>query len=206
LTGGGSLTNKITAYSIQILAMGRKFYNSAVFLTSLVLCFVFSGCDVLYRLLDKEGAQEKALVGEIVPHERNSVVEEVQALLYLYGYNTGNNDGILGLRTRNAIEQFQKDNGLKSTRSIDQATWQKLNIFKENKLVVNGQLNVRFIQAILKEVGFNPGTIDGKMGEKTKVAIEKFQEAHGLKVDGKIGYQTLSKLATFITAELQLQQ
>ena len=186
--------------------MRRVFYNPAIFSIGLMLCFALSGCDVLYRLLDEEGAQEKALIGEIVPHEKNAIVEEAQALLYLYGYNTGNNDGILGLRTRNAIEQFQKGSGLKPTRRIDQATWKKLNQFKENKLVIKGQLNVRLIQTILKEAGYNPGTVDGNMGEKTKSAIRKFQERHGLKADGKIGYQTLNKLATYVTAESQLEQ
>jgi len=186
--------------------MCRGFYSFALFSISLVLCFALCGCDIIYRFLDKEGAQERELIGRIIPHEKNPVVEEVQALLYLYGYNAGRIDGILGLRTRNAVEKFQDDNGLKTTRFIDQATWQKLNVFTENQLVIEQQLNVRFIQVLLKEAGFNPGSIDGKMGARTKSAVKKFQEAYELKVDGKIGYQTLGKLAAFITAESQIEQ
>ena len=62
-----------------------------------------------------------------------------------------------------------------------------------------------FIQVLLKEAGFNPGRIDGKLGARTKAAVLKFQEAHGLKIDGKIGYQTLGKLATFIPEEAQMK-
>jgi len=185
--------------------MSIKFRNTLIFLLNFGLCFVLCGCDVLYRLLDKEGAQEKELIGDVIPFEKNLVIEEVQSLLYLYGYNTGKIDGILGFRTRNAIEKFQRDNDLKPSRFADQATWERLNIFKDNELVIKGQLNVRLIQVLLKEAGFNPGRIDGKLGVRTKAAVLKFQEAHGLKIDGKIGYQTLGKLATFIPEEAQME-
>jgi peptidoglycan hydrolase-like protein with peptidoglycan-binding domain len=166
-------------------------------------CFVSSGCDALYRLLDKEGAEEKALVGDIIPFESNATVEEIQSLLYLYGYNAGKVDGVLGLRTRNAIEKFQKDNGLEPTRFADRGTWEKLSVFKKNGLVVEGELNARLVQSLLKEAGFDPGKADGKIGAKTKKAVMAFQKAHELKVDGKIGYQTLSQLALFLTEDPQ---
>ncbi|OGX38337.1 MAG: hypothetical protein A3C36_00585 [Omnitrophica WOR_2 bacterium RIFCSPHIGHO2_02_FULL_52_10] len=168
----------------------------------LCLCCVFSGCDILYRALDKEGAEEKQLVGEIIPYEANPVIEEAQALLYLYGYNTGKVDGMLGLRTRNALEKFQTDNGLKPSRSLDKATWERLNVFKENQLVVDQQLNIPLVQKLLKAAGFDPGDIDGKMGAKTEAAVLNFQEAQGLTADGKIGYQTLSKLAGYLTEDM----
>jgi hypothetical protein len=168
----------------------------------LCLCCALSGCDILYRALDKEGAEEKQLVGEIIPYESNLVIEEAQALLYLYGYNTGKMDGMLGLRTRNAIEKFQVDNGLKPSRSLDKATWERLNIYKENQLIVDQQLNVLLVQKLLKAAGFDPGDIDGKMGAKTKTAVLNFQETKGLNADGKIGYQTLSKLAGYLTEEM----
>lgn len=177
--------------------------NVAHFIACLGLCLALCGCDALYRLLDKEGAQEKELIGEVIPYEVNLVIEEIQSLLHLYGYNTGKIDGVLGLRTRNAIKKFQEDNGLKPSRFADQATWERLNIFKDNELVIKGRLNVRLVQVILTQTGFNPGKIDGKLGERTKSAVMKFQEAQGLKVDGKIGYQTLGKLATFISEESQ---
>lgn len=183
-----------------------KIRSASYFLICFGLCVTLCGCDALYRILDEEGAQEKELIGEVIPFEKNLVVEEVQGLLYLYGYNTGKVDGVLGLRTRNAIEQFQKDNGLEPSRFADQATWERLNIFKENELVIKGQLNILLIQTLLKKAGFNPGEIDGKLGARTKAAILKFQEAHGLKVDGKIGYQTLSKLVTFVPVESQTKQ
>lgn len=180
-------------------------YVACIFMC-LMLCFVCSGCDALYRVLDKEGAEEKELIGEVIPFEKNPVVEEAQVLLYLYGYNTGKIDGILGLRTRNALEKFQNDNALKPTRFIDHQTWDRLNVFKKNKLVVDRKLNIRLVQKLLKEAGFNPGAVDGKTGQRTRAAIKRFQKVHELKVDGKVGYQTLSKLTEFISVGTQVEQ
>jgi len=166
----------------------------------LIFCFMSLGCDALYRLLDKEGAEEKALVGEVVPFEKNPTVEEIQKLLKLYGYNPGEVDGAFGLRTRNAIVKFQKDTGLAETRFADKETWAKLNAFKDNQLVVENQLNVSLIQEALIKAEFDPGTVDGKLGPKSIRAIKAFQKKFELKVDGKIGYQTLNKLAEFLDA------
>jgi len=46
------------------------------------------------------------------------------------------------------------------------------------------------IQTALKNAGFYAGNIDGKIGPKSKQAIEDFQKANGLKVDGKVGPKT----------------
>lgn len=54
------------------------------------------------------------------------------------------------------------------------------------------------IQIALMNSGFNPGTIDGKMGAKTREAIKGFQKANGLKVDGKVGSQTWSVLKKYL--------
>ena len=166
----------------------------------LLFCFLLTGCDVLYRMLHKEGAEERAIIGDIIPFEKNPVVEEVQALLSIYGYSPGKIDGVMGLQTRNAIEEFQRDNGLKETRFVDRATWEKLMVFKENNLVVKNKLNIKLVQAALKEAGFDPGAIDGKMGTKTKNAILAFQRAKELTADGKIGYKTLAKLSEVLPA------
>jgi peptidoglycan hydrolase-like protein with peptidoglycan-binding domain len=51
------------------------------------------------------------------------------------------------------------------------------------------------IQTALKNAGFYNGPIDGKIGPKTKTAIEEFQKANGLKVDGKVGTKTWAILS-----------
>ncbi|MCX5713582.1 MAG: peptidoglycan-binding domain-containing protein [Candidatus Omnitrophica bacterium] len=53
---------------------------------------------------------------------------------------------------------------------------------------------VQEIQTALKNAGFYTGEVDGKLGPKTKKAIEEFQAAHNLKADGKVGSQTWAVL------------
>jgi len=171
------------------------------FFIFLIALLSFVGCDYLYSLLHKEGAQEKKLVGEVVPYKENENVEEIQWLLKIYGYNPGKIDGVLGFRTRDAIKQFQEDRGIPPSRFVDEETWMRLKIFKDNQFVVNNKLNISLVQTALKKAGFDCGRIDGAWGKKTESAVKQFQKAHRLKMDGRVGYQTLVKLSEFILFE-----
>ncbi|MBB3947042.1 GH24 family phage-related lysozyme (muramidase) [Rhizobium skierniewicense] len=54
---------------------------------------------------------------------------------------------------------------------------------------------VKEAQTILSAKGFNPGAIDGWMGEKTAAAVKAYQSAHPhLVADGVIGSATLAQL------------
>jgi peptidoglycan hydrolase-like protein with peptidoglycan-binding domain len=53
---------------------------------------------------------------------------------------------------------------------------------------------VRDLQTKLKAAGFNPGTVDGAFGPKTKAAVLAFQRAKGITADGIVGPQTWGKL------------
>ena len=57
---------------------------------------------------------------------------------------------------------------------------------------------VREIQKALKAAGFDPGPIDGHLGQKTRTAIRDFQTAQGLEPDGKVGPKTWSRLESFL--------
>lgn len=52
------------------------------------------------------------------------------------------------------------------------------------------------VQQALKNAGFYTGSIDGKIGPKTREAIRAFQAQNGLKADGVAGTQTWAKLAS----------
>ena len=160
-------------------------------------------CDFAYKILQKEGAEEKDLLGEILPFTYNANVEEVQQLLKIHGYNPGKADGKIGNNTRKAIEKFQQDHGLKITRFVDKKTWAKLSLVKEAGLVLSGEINMKTLQTVLKSAGFNPGKIDGKGGRQTQKALQDFQAAHGLKPDGVIGSQTLNKLVEYLSSPAQ---
>jgi murein L,D-transpeptidase YcbB/YkuD len=56
----------------------------------------------------------------------------------------------------------------------------------------------REIQQALKNSGFYQGSVDGKIGPKTRDAVKQFQQANGLKADGIVGRQTWSKLEPYL--------
>jgi peptidoglycan hydrolase-like protein with peptidoglycan-binding domain len=59
------------------------------------------------------------------------------------------------------------------------------------------------IQTALKNAGFYSGNIDGKIGPKSKKAIENFQKANGLKVDGKVGPKTWEAMSKHLSPAVE---
>ena len=49
-------------------------------------------------------------------------------------------------------------------------------------------------QQALKQMGHDPGPIDGVMGAQTAAAIRAYQKAHGLRVTGQLDAATTAKL------------
>ena len=58
--------------------------------------------------------------------------------------------------------------------------------------------SIRQIQSALTNAGYDPGSVDGKMGRKTKDAIRAFQRANNLPVDGKVGKKTWQALKEYL--------
>jgi cell wall-associated NlpC family hydrolase len=54
--------------------------------------------------------------------------------------------------------------------------------------------SVRFLQTKLKQLGYDPGPIDGIFGPGTERAVKNFQADQGLMVDGIVGKQTWGAL------------
>ena len=61
------------------------------------------------------------------------------------------------------------------------------------------------VQTALKNANFYDGEIDGKVGPKTKKAIEEFQKANNLKADGKVGPKTWALLNAHLNAPVEIQ-
>lgn len=53
---------------------------------------------------------------------------------------------------------------------------------------------VKVLQYLLNEGGYNAGTVDGIFGANTQTAVKAFQTASGLSVDGIVGKNTWAKL------------
>ncbi|MCK9603826.1 MAG: peptidoglycan-binding protein [Candidatus Omnitrophica bacterium] len=63
---------------------------------------------------------------------------------------------------------------------------------------VKSRPSVKMIQVALKNAGFDPGHIDGRMGRQTRDAIKAFQKANNLNADGKAGKETWGLLGKYL--------
>ena len=56
---------------------------------------------------------------------------------------------------------------------------------------------VREAQRALRDLGYNPGPIDGTVGPQTRSAVEKYQLAEKLSVTGQLDAETLERLDVY---------
>jgi peptidoglycan hydrolase-like protein with peptidoglycan-binding domain len=63
---------------------------------------------------------------------------------------------------------------------------------------VKSRPTVKHIQIALENAGYNPGTIDGRMGKQTREALKAFQRANNLHADGKAGKETWNLLRDYL--------
>lgn len=93
----------------------------------------------------------------------------------------------------------QKDAEIDGLRqALSKTTEQKYNEMKESQPVSTHVPEPLQIQKALKNAGYDPGEIDGKLGRQSRKAIRAFQKANDLSVDGKVGARTWSVLAQYI--------
>jgi len=57
-----------------------------------------------------------------------------------------------------------------------------------------GRANVEHVQQKLQDAGYDPGSIDGRFGPRTRAALKSFQRANDLEASGRLDRQTLSAL------------
>ncbi len=69
--------------------------------------------------------------------------------------------------------------------------------YVKNDEILRVNVNPEKVQQALKGAGYYTGTIDGKLGARTKGAISKFQQDHGLKADGVVGEKTWNALKSY---------
>lgn len=87
----------------------------------------------------------------------------------------------------------QEINGLKE--ELDRASQEKNNLSGNRGIFeAKSRPNNKQIQLALRNAGYNPGKIDGRLGKQTREAIKAFQIANNIPADGKVGKQTWDAL------------
>jgi len=107
---------------------------------------------------------------------------------------------IQGLRNQISLLESEVELKDEEISGLKDAIWE-LNQELESKKsipVEKSERSTKQIQTALSNAGFDPGKIDGKMGQVTREAIRAFQEANDLKVDGKVGRETWGLLQGYL--------
>jgi peptidoglycan hydrolase-like protein with peptidoglycan-binding domain len=111
---------------------------------------------------------------------------------------------IQGLRNQiSALEsQLQtKDEEINSLKeAAAKATEEKETAVSKKKVIgeIKSRPTPKQIQIALRNAGYNPGKIDGRMGKLSHEAIKAFQKAHNLTPDGKMGKETWNLLKEYL--------
>ncbi len=133
-------------------------------------------------------------------------VRDIQQQLIKAGYRLPRYgaDGVFGEETENAVMKFQKDHNLSVDGLVGQVTLSKLQQVNQQRVsapdfpLPSGILrpgdqgnSVRQLQRALKQINFNPGSVDGIYGPRTEDAVKRFQSMYAaLSVDGVYGPST----------------
>lgn len=131
----------------------------------------------------------------------------VVGIFVLSGCATMNkNDALLNQGLRNKISALEsqlkeKDDEINSlkeatVKSSEDATTGKYTEEKQSA-------DPKQIQTALKNAGYYQGTVDGKLGKKTRRAVREFQKANKLPADGKVGMGTWEVLKEYLDKKVK---
>jgi|GEM_PF-2791396 hypothetical protein len=136
--------------------------------------FLFSACENTSRFLWQEIALDKNVLGGKAEWAKEQLRNETA-------------DALGNLFEKNVLTKSEVIQLL----DTDEA---KRNWNYKNETASNPVRYVLALQAGLTMLGHNTGTIDALFGENTKKAVESFQKAEGLKIDGAPGPNTIGKM------------
>ena len=114
-------------------------------------------------------------------------------------------DGNFGLKSENAVREFQLKNNMNVDGKVGQNTWNVLyakytakhglNVPYPGVPLRSGSAGgtVRLVQQKLNSLG-EKLSADGKFGSATAAAVQRFQRRNGLTADGVVGKATWEKM------------
>ncbi|NNF80903.1 MAG: hypothetical protein HKN05_23015 [Rhizobiales bacterium] len=130
-------------------------------------------------------------------------IRKVQQALGAQNLYAGDVDGLDGPATRTAIQAYREKYGLSEGKDELRAVLEHLEYQRQIAAAVKTSTDstseltpktIGLIQTGLAELGYDPGLVDGKMGEKTKQAIRDFQRDRSMRPTGTPTAELLSEL------------
>ncbi len=109
---------------------------------------------------------------------------------------TAKDDEITALREALTKAEEEKYDAMKAVKSAESSVPA---VAAESKT----RFTVREVQTALRNAGFDPGSVDGKMGKKTREAIRAFQRANNLTADGTVGKKTWTVLRGYLASKVK---
>ena len=102
---------------------------------------------------------------------------------------------------RNQVSALESQAPVKE-ESMDSSVQPLLNESKSSG-EVKQTFDAKQIQTALKNAGYYQGSVDGKLGKKTRKAVREFQKANNLSVDGKVGNKTWAVLKDYLEKKVK---
>jgi peptidoglycan hydrolase-like protein with peptidoglycan-binding domain len=133
-----------------------------------------------------------------IDSSNRELIRDAQRQLKALGFNPGAVDGNFGSQTEAALRAYQQAYRLPETGKLDEATVRSLR--PEQKATSPAPINfsdrrlISRVQIQLKTLGFDPGTVDGELGQQTEAALQAYQHAHRLPETGRLDEVTLRSL------------
>lgn len=149
--------------------------------------------------------------GGTVTLRYDATIESVQRELAASGLYSGQVDGVSGRRTKLAIIAYQRANGLDETGQASADLIEHIRYTRQINEAVNmtdaGTAQPRAatptskpvdtvtrVQVGLAELGYEPGAINGELGQQTRNAILKFERDRGIAPTGDISATLIAEL------------
>jgi len=142
---------------------------------------------------------------------RNTIVLMMLSIFLIAGCATshkGKDLEVQALRNQISVLEAQVESSDQEIDSLREAlTNEKTELSRMAGKKAAGEVKYRpsakQVQIALQNAGYYSGSIDGRIGKQTRIAIKAFQRAKNLKEDGKVGARTWELLKEYLDKKIK---
>ena len=157
--------------------------------TLVILIFSFLGCSTSNNVSTVSNLQVKISQIENRMRKREQELEKLKYEVREIAQIVEGFDG---------IQDSDDFDGMKIEEPVLKKPIVKSRIELKKKGIIRVLVKVNVLQEALSKAGYYDGSIDGKLGSKTRKAILEFQKDHGLVADGIIGKKTWNEMKVYL--------